>query len=147
MSEGILEAVNVLCKSQGKRMTASLQFSEWDLAAGVTVTAELPHSDVPNLFVLFVTCWALLCSYPSVWITQPLLWAQTLTATVCLIRLNFHWWYSAGSKVSAGTESENITSDNMDGFKNHHNAPTTVHHFTLSFSAVPTLSRACQILG
>lgn len=53
---GILDAVNVLCKSWGRKSIASLWFSEGDLEARLMVTAELPCSDVPNLFVLFVTC-------------------------------------------------------------------------------------------
>lgn len=133
MAEEILEAANVLCKSLGKRTTASLWFSEWELAAALTVAAELPHSDVPNLFVCswhIQRCFAHWSS-PPVWITKPLLWAQTLTVTVCLIRRNLPWWYL---QVTGYLEEQNLKILHltiMDGFKNHHSSPRTAYDFPL----------------
>lgn len=42
--------------SREEEHSFSLRFSEWDPEARLVVTAELPPSDVPNLYVPFVTC-------------------------------------------------------------------------------------------
>lgn len=146
MAEEILEAANVLCKSPGKRTTASLWFSEWELAAALTVTAELPHSDAPNLFVC---SWHIQRSFahwssPPVWITKPLLWAQTLNATVCLIRGNLPWWYL---QVAGYLKEQNLKILRlmiMGGFKNHHSSPTTAYHFPLNSSCPCPAMHTCR---